>query len=234
VIVLGLDTATPQIGCALAGPDGPLASFDVVQGRRHAETLAPAVEFVLRQAGIEIGAVGAIAVDAGPGLFTGLRVGVATGNALARALGVPIAGLTSLDLLAEAASDRSGRLIVAVVDARRAEVYWAIYRSGPDGVSRLNEYAVDPPEAVAERLALQKEECLAVGDGALRYAEQLTTGTKVEVGGPERAYPSAAVLARLARPLLLDSDGASSTSVAPLYLRKADVRINWQQRGEGQ
>jgi tRNA threonylcarbamoyladenosine biosynthesis protein TsaB len=233
VIVLGLDTATPQIGCALAGPDGPLASFEVVQGRRHAETLAPAVDFVLRQAGIEIGAVGAIAVDAGPGLFTGLRVGVATGNALASALGVPIVGLTSLDLLADAASDRSGRLIAAVVDARRAEVYWALYRSGPGGVNRLSEYAVDPPDVVTERLALQKEECLAVGDGALRYAEELTTGTKVEVGGPERAFPSAAVLARLARPLALEGDGVSLSSVAPLYLRKADVRINWQQRGEG-
>jgi tRNA threonylcarbamoyladenosine biosynthesis protein TsaB len=230
VIILGIDTATPQVSCALSGPDGPLASFQAVQGRRHAEILAPAIEFICHQAGIDLQDLGAIAVDAGPGLFTGLRVGVATGNALAAALNLPMVGISSLDVLAAAAGGPPGQLIAAVVDARRAEVYWALYRVSPEGVDRLTDPAVDPPDVVAGQLASRAEECLAVGDGALRYAEQLSTATKVYLAGPERAYPSAAGLVQLARPLAVKGNTVASGGLTPVYLRKADVRINWQQR----
>jgi tRNA threonylcarbamoyladenosine biosynthesis protein TsaB len=230
VIILGIDTATPQVGCALYGPDGELASFQAVQGRRHAEILAPAIDFVCKQANVSLDDIGAVAVDIGPGLFTGLRVGVATGNALASALDVPMVGLTSLDLLAAAAGHQPDRRIAAVVDARRAEVYWALYQSNPDRPVQLTEYAVHPPAAVAEQLAQQSDGCLGVGDGALRYGDQLTTGTKVEVAGPELAYPSVSVLVRLARPLAVEGRTTAPGTLTPLYLRKADVRINWQQR----
>jgi tRNA threonylcarbamoyladenosine biosynthesis protein TsaB len=229
MIILGVDTATPQVGCALRGPEGELASFQAVQGRRHAEILAPAIEFICRQALVDLDGLGAVAVDVGPGLFTGLRVGVSTGNALASALNLPMVGVTSLDLLAAAVGDQTDRLLAAVVDARRAEVYWALYQGGPDGPRRLTDYAVDPPAVVTERLALS-EDCLAVGDGALRYADQLTTGTKVELAGPDRAYPSASLLVQLARALAVEGQTVAPGTLTPLYLRKADVRIHWQQR----
>jgi tRNA threonylcarbamoyladenosine biosynthesis protein TsaB len=230
VIILGLDTATPQISCALLGPDGALASFQAVQGRRHAEILVPAIDFVCRQAGVDLAQLGAIAVDAGPGLFTGLRVGVATGNALAAALNLPMVGVSSLDVLAAAAGRQPGQLIAAVVDARRAEVYWALYRVGPEGADRLTDPAVDPPDVVAGQLAGRAEECLAVGDGALRYADQFATATKVYLAGPERAYPSATGLVQLARPRAAAGDTIAPGALTPVYLRKADIRINWQQR----
>ena len=136
MIVLGIETATQQAGCALGGVEGVLASFHVSRGRRHAETLVPAVQFTCRQAQVRLSEVSVVAVDVGPGLFTGLRVGVATAKALAQGLRVPMIGLSSLDLLAFGVR-HTDRLIAAVVDARRGEVFSAFYRSVPGGVQRL-------------------------------------------------------------------------------------------------
>jgi tRNA threonylcarbamoyladenosine biosynthesis protein TsaB len=229
VIILGIDTATPQIGCALGGPDGPLASFHAARGRRHAETLAPAVAFVCAQAGVALSEVGAIAVDVGPGLFTGLRVGLATGKAMAGALGVPMVGVTSLDLLARPLGP-AARPVVAMVDARRGEVFWALYRPSPAGMERLGDYAVDEPAVVVARLVALGGEWLAVGDGARRYAELLSGVDRVEVAGPGFAYPSADWLVELASPLAEAGQAVAPQQLDPLYLRTADVRINWQQR----
>ena len=95
MLILGIDTATQQVGCAIGGHEGVLAAFQSAKGRRHAETLVPAIEFVCRQADIEIAEFGAIAVDVGPGLFTGMRVGLAAGKASRSRLGRPIIGTRS-------------------------------------------------------------------------------------------------------------------------------------------
>lgn len=227
MIILAIDTATPQVGCAIGGQEGTLASFHAARGRRHAETLAPAIEFVCRQARVEFEEISVIAVDVGPGLFTGLRVGLATAKAMASALRVPMIGLSSLDLLAYP-ERHSGRLIAAIVDARRAEVFWALYRQVPGGVQRLTPYAVSPPAEVASELMARGEECLALGDGALRYAELLGEVTHVELCTVGGAYPSAAVLVELAQPLAMREEFVPPEEVRALYLRKADVRINWE------
>ena len=100
MLILGIESAGAQVGCAVGGHEGVLASAHSGRGRRHAEALAPQIEFVRCQAGIELSEVGAVAVDVGPGLFTGLRVGIATAVALAYALGVPMIPVPSLDLMA--------------------------------------------------------------------------------------------------------------------------------------
>ena len=226
MIVLGIDTATDQVGCALEGPDGPLASFHATGGRRHAETLAPAIEFICRQARVGLDQVGAVAVDVGPGLFTGLRVGLATAKALAGALGVAMVGLTSLEVLAHPAR-RSGRTIAALVDARRGEVFWALYEQGPDGLQRLTPYAVNPPEVVVTELRARRAPCLAVGDGARRYADLLRPLDHVSTGGPADAHPSAATLVELAYPMARRGEVVPPDQVRAMYLRTADTRVNW-------
>ena len=230
MIVLGIETSTAQVGCALGGNDGPMASFQVTRGRHHAETLAPAIEFMCRQAHVDLSDVCAVAVDVGPGLFTGLRVGIATAKALATALRLPTIGLTSLDLLSYP-ERRSNRSIAAIVDARRGEVFWALYRSVPGGVQRVTEYAVTPPQDLASELMARAAETLAVGDGACRYAKLFSEVSHVEIAGPARSYPSAAVLVELAHPLALREEFVHPSELAPLYLRKADVRISWEHRG---
>ncbi|MDQ1357233.1 MAG: tRNA threonylcarbamoyladenosine biosynthesis protein TsaB [Acidimicrobiaceae bacterium] len=229
MIILGLDTATSQVGCALGDHEGPVASFQLTRGRRHAETLAPAIDNLCHQAGISLDDVGAVAVDVGPGLFTGLRVGVATGKALAMALRIPMIGQTSLDLLAYPHRRGQG-LIASVVDARRGEVFWALYRPVPGGVQRITDYAASPPADLAAELLATGEDTLAVGDGACRYRQVLAAVDRVEVAEWSSAYPSAAVLVELAHPLALREEFVLPGELAPLYLRNADVRINWVER----
>ena len=229
MIILGIETSTSQVGCAIGGYEGVLGCFHSARGRWHAETLAPAIQFVCQRTRVGLDEVSAVAVDVGPGLFTGLRVGVATAKAVASALRIPMIGLTSLDLLAYP-ERRSGRLIAAVIDARRGEVFWALYRQVPGGIQRLTEYAVSPPEDLASELMARNAECLAVGDGALRFADVLSKVDHVEVGGTGSAYPSAAVLVELAHPLALREEFVQPSALAPLYLRKADIRINWETR----
>src|SRR3954462_11419206 len=170
-----------QVGCAVGGVEGVFASFHASRGRRHAETLAPAIEFVCAQARIEMHEISAVAVDGGPGLFTGLRVGVATAKAMAFALRVPMLGLSSLDLLAFPVR-HTRRLIVAVVDARRGEVFSACYRHVPGGVQRITEPMVSSPPSLCSDLVAMAEECLVVGDGAMRYASLFDDVSHVELG----------------------------------------------------
>jgi tRNA threonylcarbamoyladenosine biosynthesis protein TsaB len=222
MIALALDTATPQVGVALAGPDGPLASLQVREGRRHGEVLAPAIETVCRLAGVTLAAVDVLAVDVGPGLFTGLRVGISTAKALADGLDTPAIGLTSTAILAAAHVD-AGRPVVAVVDIRRGEVAWALYEPVDGAMVELSP----PARAAADELGRLAKDLpagvLAVGDGARRYAGDLG----LEVAGPIADHPSAAVLAGLG----LDRAGTAgdASGLVPCYLREADVRIGWAQ-----
>lgn len=227
MLILGIDTATPQVGCALGGHEGVLASFQSAKGKRHAETLAPAIEFLCAQTGIELSEIAAVAVDVGPGLFTGLRVGVATAKAMASALRVPMVGVSSLDLLAFEVRWTSRR-IVSVVDARRGEVFYAFYRQVPGGLQRLSEMRCGSPEELCSEIQATGEECLAVGDGALRYAESLADVHRVEIEDAGLAFPSPAALVQLAHARALREEFVNPWDLRPLYLRKADAEVNWQ------
>lgn len=229
MIILGIETATNQVGCALGGVEGTIASFRACKGRRHAETLVPAIEFVCRQAGVAWREVSVVAVDIGPGLFTGLRVGVATAKAIAQALRVPMIGLSSLDLLAFPLRHGSG-LIAAVIDARRGEVFCALYRPVPGGIQRVTPARVWSPDELASELMAMSEDCLLVGDGAMRYAEVFDDARHLVVADSGFAYPSASSLVELAHPRAIREEFVQPAEVTPLYLRKSDAEINWEGR----
>ncbi|MEY3700298.1 MAG: hypothetical protein RIT16_658, partial [Actinomycetota bacterium] len=102
VIILGIDTATDAVSVALHDGESVLASSEIRSDRQHAEALTPMIDFVCKQAAIELWDVGGIAVDIGPGLFTGMRVGIASAQAIAQVIDVPIIPVTSLDILSVA------------------------------------------------------------------------------------------------------------------------------------
>jgi len=229
MIILGIETATRQVGCAIGGVEGVLASFTAARGRRHAETLVPAVQFVCEQAQVKLSEVSVVAVDVGPGLFTGLRVGVATAKALALALRVPMVGLTSLDLLAFALHHSEG-LIATVIDARRGEVFAAMYRPVPGGVQRVAAPRVCKPEDLASELMAMGEDCLLVGDGAVRYASAFDDANHLHIADGSLAHPSPSALVTLAHSRALREEFVQPSELEPMYLRKADAEINWEQR----
>ena len=229
MLILGITTATQQVGCAIGGHEGVLADAHEARGKRHAESLTPTIEFLTRQARVDLSEIGVIAVDLGPGLFTGLRVGVASAKALAHALRVPMIGVASLDLLAFPVRYCS-RLIVAAIDARRGELFYAFYRQVPGGVQRLGEHQVGTPDDLASELLASGEEVLLVGDGAIRYAEMFEGLNKVEIAEQGLAYPSARSLVQLAHARALREDWVNSWDLQPMYLRKPDAEINWVTR----
>lgn len=228
MLILGIETATEQVGVAIGGHEGVIAKFEVARGRRHAEILAPAIEFVCRQADVELAELGVIAVDVGPGLFTGMRVGLATAKALAQALRIPMIGISSLDLLAFPWR-HTDRVIVPVIDARKGEVFWAPYRQVPGGLQQVAAPSVGPVDDLVGDLLARSQDVLLVGDGALRYRDQILEGYHCELA--DDAHPSAAPLVQLAHARALREDWVSPRDIEPIYLRAPDALINWATRG---
>jgi tRNA threonylcarbamoyladenosine biosynthesis protein TsaB len=229
MLVLGIDTSTAQVGVAIGGHEGVLAQAHSSRGRRHAENLTPAIDFVRRQARVDLHDISCVAVDLGPGLFTGLRVGVASAKAIAHALRVPMIGVPSLDLLAFPVRF-SPRRIVAAIDARRGELFYAFYRQVPGGVQRLSGHQIGTPDDLASELLASGEDSLLVGDGALRYAEEFDGLSRVEIADLGLAYPSASSLVQLAHAQALREEWVKPWDLQPLYLRAPDAEINWSSR----
>ena len=229
MLILGIESATEQVGCAIGGHEGVLGLFELAKGRRHAETLTPAIEFLTRATGFALDEISIVAVDMGPGLFTGLRVGLATGKAIAHALRVPMIGISSLDLLAFPVR-QSGRTIVTVIDAKRGELFYAQYRQVPGGVQRIGDLQVGTPDDLVADMIAANQEYLLVGDGALRYREQLSECRAVEFAEQWLAHPSAAPLVQLAHARALREDWVNPWELEPIYLRRPDAVINWSVR----
>jgi tRNA threonylcarbamoyladenosine biosynthesis protein TsaB len=229
MLILGIETATAQVGVAIGGHEGVLAQAHSSRGKRHAENLTPAIDFVRRLARVDLREISCVAVDLGPGLFTGLRVGVASAKAIAHALRVPMIGVPSLDLLAFPVRF-SPRRIVATIDARRGELFYAFYRQVPGGVQRLSDHQIGTPDDLASELLASGEDCLLVGDGALRYAEAFEGLTKVELADLGLAFPSATSLVQLAHAQALREQWVQPWDLQPLYLRVPDAEINWSTR----
>jgi tRNA threonylcarbamoyladenosine biosynthesis protein TsaB len=233
VIVVGIETSTPQTSVAIGSDQGIVAQMSVA-GRARQEAAAPALEQLLKWSGTHLGHVGGVAVGVGPGLFTGLRVGVETAKTLAQVLNVPIVGLSSLDVLAFGVR-HTPRRIAAVIDGRRGEVFWSLYEAVPGGVLRVTDPAVSRPDHVIAELQAVPGDVLLVGDGAILYRHEIERelGGRVEFASPTHAHPQAASLVELAAPRFLREEHDRLFDVVPVYLRKSDAEIAWDQRARG-
>ncbi len=227
--ILGIETATPASSVALVDDRQVVASAQRVDRMGHGAFLISAMDFCFDQAGWAPRDIDAIVVDVGPGMYTGIRVGLATAQGLAATLGVPVMPATSLNALAlRAATGR--RHIWSVVDVRRGEVAVAGYRPVPGGVvidSQPELLSYDGFHAVLDSdpddsLVVGDWECL--GEGALRGLHRVKTGRP--------RYPSASALVDLAIPRMLRDDFPHPDDVRPLYMREPDVTISSKLRNE--
>lgn len=208
MLLLGLDTATPAVTVALHDGGQPLAQLVTVDAHRHAELLAPAIAKVIADAGATQHDLTGIAVGVGPGPYTGLRVGLVTARVLGAALGIPVYGLCTLDIIA-ADVDAGGQEFLVATDARRRELYWARY----DGTGRR----VVGPE-VSKPALIPVAGLPAAGEGPMLYPEVLPEGL-----GP--AFPAAATLGRTVAAALASGDQDKQLlPPEPLYLRRPDAR----------
>jgi len=227
VLVLGIETSTEQTAVALGTEQGIVAGAMLAAARPGGEMVVPAIEQLLAWSNVSLTSLGGIAVGLGPGLFTGMRVGIATAKTLAQSLQVPIVGLASLDLVAFSVG-YVRTLICAAIDAKRGEVFYALYLPVPGGIARQTEFEVGSPAHLTAELEARREDILLVGNGALAYRRELEeAGNHVSFASPAHAFPAATALVELSIARLTREDFDRLYELKPFYVRKSDAQIAW-------
>jgi tRNA threonylcarbamoyladenosine biosynthesis protein TsaB len=231
VKVVAIETATPASSVAI-GEDGALLGMSVnVDRRGHVGFLMPAIDFVLRSAGWKPRDIDLVAVDIGPGPYTGLRAGIATAQALAAAIGAPMVTTSALTVIAlRAATGR--REIWPVVDMRRGQFAVGPFRPLPGGVAPDGPAEVMRPEDFKALLESEGNDSLVVGDWQALPDTMWTGLHRVRRGRPR--YPSAETMLEIADMKARKDDLTPAEDVRPMYMREPDVDINWSAfRSEG-
>jgi tRNA threonylcarbamoyladenosine biosynthesis protein TsaB len=216
VLVLAVDTTTPGGSVALGEGGSLLGEVRLAASGPHSTRLLPAIDFLLSSLGRAPAEIGGYAVAAGPGSFTGLRVGISTVQGMALASGRPCLGVSALDLLAERLRGAAPRL-AAVVDAFRGEVFAGIY----DGEARPLGEALRIEPAVF--LAGVPPGAALLGDWVRAHESEVLAAVPGAVL-PRRSLFLAGTLARLAEARLEAGEGGGPEHLRPLYLREADIR----------
>jgi tRNA threonylcarbamoyladenosine biosynthesis protein TsaB len=223
--ILAIETATPASSIAI-GTDGDLLGSAVnVDRRRHVGFLIPAIDFCFSQAGWEPRDIDIVAVDIGPGPYTGLRAGIATAEAFAAAVGAPMVTVSSLTVIAlRAATGR--RRIWPVVDMRRGQFAVAPFRPLPGGIVPDGSPEVIKPDGFRALLEAEGSDSLVVGDWESMPESTWSGLHRVRKGRPR--YPTAATIIEIAAMKAASGQTTDVDDVRPLYMREADVQINWK------
>jgi tRNA threonylcarbamoyladenosine biosynthesis protein TsaB len=229
--ILAIETATPGASVALVEDRATLAAASRIDRAGHAGFLVPAIDFCFDQVGWNPSDLDVIVVDVGPGLYTGLRVGLATAQGLAAAFGIPIVPATSVDAIALEA--RTGhRMIWSVVDVRRGEFAVARYRPVPGGVVKEGATELLDPDVLRAMLTSNADESLVVGDVTALPDGFFRGLSRVKTGRPR--YPYAVNLAEAGHARMEKGDYPAPDDIRPLYMREPDITINWSKlRQEG-
>lgn len=231
-LILSMDTATPCSTVALTygtRDDGMvLASLSLTGKVTHSRRLFTALDYIMKEAGVDWLSISGIGVSLGPGSFTGLRIGMATAKGLAAAAGKVLLGVSTLDSLA--ARIVTSKLICTVLDARKKEVYTAFYRCNEKGQSeRVSDMVVMAPERLVAAIA---EPVVMVGDGAKVYGDMFkkSLGENVIFAPAQLHEPSASSLGMLAGELFQAGKHLELAEAVPVYIRSSDAELNLLQK----
>lgn len=235
MIILGIEASAKVAGAAV-WKDGQIAGEQMVNGTlTHSETLMPMIDQVLKSTGIEAGELTAIALTSGPGSFTGLRIGAATAKGLALGLGVPLVPVPTLEALAANAAP-TDCLIVPMMDARRGQVYAAVYEYEAGRLCEKDRPDAMSPTQLADRLCALKRPVLLLGDGAEPYEglvrERLNA--PVYLAGDHLRHARAAAVAALGAIRFQDGLSVSGDRLILEYLRKPQAEREREERMQAQ
>ena len=217
--LLAIDTAAAALSAAIVDEKGLVGEFALNTGKNHSLGLLPLLDSLLRYSGLTLGEMTAFAVTQGPGSFTGLRIGIATAKAWHDATGKPLIGIRTTDALARAAGVRG--YICPLLDARRDQVYTALYRDG----QRLWPALALSPEELGGRLAQLDGPVCCLGDGFAPYETTLrqSLGDRLQPAPLERRLVLAPATAMLAWERLLEQDFTPPETLLPIYLRQSEA-----------
>jgi tRNA threonylcarbamoyl adenosine modification protein YeaZ len=224
--VLGIETSGRSCGCAVVEDDRLLGQKVSDLPGEHVEKLVQLIGNLLEETSLEMESLEGVAVSLGPGSFTGLRIGLATAKGICFGTGLPLAGVPSLDAMAETVSPWDGN-IVTTRDARRGEIYVATYRSAGCSVARTSDYFALKPEEVAGVIAgiAEQGRTIVSGDALERYGGLLRRALPAEVlfAPGELWTPSPPSVAAIGVRMFEEGKTLDMGNSEPLYLRPSEA-----------
>lgn len=224
--IIAIDTASSACSAAVADEKGIIAHFECASGKPHSLDFLPGVAAMLEEAGLQLSDMDAVAVTIGPGSFTGIRIGLATAKAWGQALHMPIIPVITLDALSY---DIEG-VCCPVLDARKNEVYTAVYRDG----KLLGEYRAVSPSVLCDNLKQLDEPVCFTGDAAAVYADlfEKELGEKFIKADDDRLLFMAAPAALLAHEKLLQGETVDALELDAFYLRVSEAEQKRMQKND--
>lgn len=233
-MILALDTASTTASVAIVEHRRVLMSLQLNTGKTHSEQLLPMIDSALSLVKRDRCELKAIAMTQGPGSFTGLRIGFASAKGLAMALQIPMFPIPTLDVLAEGCHNWRG-LVCPIMNARRKEVYTAIYVANGNTIERKSEYQAIPLQRLISEIG-QDDPILFTGDGLDVYDSELQEayGDDFYATKATSRYVQAEYMALLAEKKMGLRDSFSCNNLEPIYLRKSEAVIKWEAAHPGE
>lgn len=224
--ILGIDTSTMIAAVGIVEEDDVLVDLKFDVKITYSEVLLSTIDLALKTIGRKPEDLDGFAISIGPGSFTGLRIGLSTIKGLCFASGKPLASVPSLDALA-LQSLFCKYPVVPLLDAKKNEVYAAIYDTGGGELKRKSEYFVVDIKSLVKNI---EEETLFVGPGAGVYHNELIRqlGDKAHFAWGEQSLPSGASVARIGREKLSSGQIEDITSLEPMYIRMSEAELRFK------
>ena len=225
-VILAFETSGMCGSVALVSDGLCIGEYSLNSKLTHSRRLLNGIERLMTDAGIGWDQIDALAVSSGPGSFTGLRIGLSTAKGLAMATGKVLIGVPTLDGLASQFACMDS-LICPILDARKKEVYAALYRTGNKGqINRISEYMVIRPEMLAEKIV---EKTVVAGEGAALYGDILKKAANglVTIALPEIHFARAASTGMVGVQKWKEKEFLDPAAAVPIYVRPSDAELNF-------
>lgn len=230
MLILGIDTATPWGTVALCRDEDVLFEVSLRKLKGGGEYLLALLEQLMETSGVSFKKIDLIAAGTGPGSYTGIRVGLAAVSGLAEGLQVPVCPLSTLEIIAENCR-KASRWIVPVIDARRAEVYTALYEATPEGLREVRPPAARPVEEWARSLS-EIPELMVCGDGSKEYIDIWNGYNNVTIAPAYWDRPLGSMAAQCAR-RAWKSGSEPGYVLKPSYLKRVEAEIRLEEAKDG-
>jgi tRNA threonylcarbamoyladenosine biosynthesis protein TsaB len=227
--VLGIDTSTPCGSVGLIEGEQIISEYLLNIPLTHSERLLKTIEFILHESRCDMGDISGWAISLGPGSFTGLRIGISTIKGLAFATQKPVAGVSTLDVLAFQTSP-TPYLICPILDARKSEVYTAFYRyDGTHLPKRESDYLAIRPEDLVKRI---EEKTIFIGDAVKTYGDYIQSSLPSLAIFPPCPlyYPLGSNVARMGFKLLQKGEALDLATFTPIYVRSSEAETKWKEK----
>ncbi len=227
MIVLGIETATEHLGAALFVENKNTYERYINSRSSHCELLSEFIQELADEADIFMDSLDFIAVSEGPGSFTGLRIGIATAMGLAYGLRIATCGINTLMSIASNVA-APGTLVCPLIDAKRSEVYTALYRTDNDIPHAIINPLALPVSELVNMLKKRNEPVTITGPAQEKFKNMLqeSLGSSISFSPPDLAIPSAKSIAKLGLKIFRSGGGENPALLKPVYLRRSDAEIS--------